>query len=406
MEGEMLNRILLYAMLIPALLTAGLIHAFQAKLADQPLVEPAAKSQIGSLPAGFVAISDPTSLPLPTSGYRFYLVGEAHGNRENETVFLSYLSRLYRDADLRDIVIEEDQVYDDEAIAFVQGKRTGLPGGLCLRANILEGVRKFNQGLPVNRQVRVHLVDIDSPAHAIRRHLSSLMERIGKTAKELQIPEEQDFSSSRVGVLIDRLKGFTSNRKILSELRTVSLSLDAYDNGFRVHTGDVQGNPLDPAREEAITGNILDLLKSIAIKTPVLGLYGDMHVRGGPAMWLNPVTGKSYEHMPLAYRLEKAGIKVYKFACHPLSGSFQWRWGLMEMLSDEAVQFKLASGDTLSDVFERAQGSPFLFVDFSSGIRLMKEAEEFSGFFDSCLFVRRANPIDSRCQPIQIKAGG
>ena len=231
-----------------------------------------------------------------------------------------------------------------------------------------------------------------------------MKERIGKAAKDLQIPEEQDFSTALTGLLIDHLKNLTSNRKILAELRTIRHSLVAYDNGFSVDTGDVEGNPLDPAREEAIAENILELLNSMPADTPLLGLYGDMHVRGKPVMWVNPVTGKSYEHLPMAYRLEKEGIKIYRFNCHPLSGSSQWRWGLIEMRQDEAGKFKLASGETLSDVFGGTQGSPFLFVDFSSGTKLMKEAEEYSRFFDSCLFVRRAHPMASRCRSIQIDA--
>ena len=128
LERKMLKRILLAAALISVFPIAGLIHAFQSTALDPssglPIVD---KNQTGSLPAGFIAASDPDGLPLPVSGYRIYLVGESHGNLENETVFLSYLSRLYRDAGLRDVVIEEDQAYDDEAKAFVQGKSTALP---------------------------------------------------------------------------------------------------------------------------------------------------------------------------------------------------------------------------------------------------------------------------------------
>jgi hypothetical protein len=55
-----------------------------------------------------------------------------HGIRETKTLFFAYLSRLYRDSGLRDVIIEEDQVYEKQAQAFVQGSRNDLPQELCL----------------------------------------------------------------------------------------------------------------------------------------------------------------------------------------------------------------------------------------------------------------------------------
>lgn len=394
----MSKKILLLGTLISAFLTAGILCAHKARepnLFSADAVR--AKSQISKLPPGFFAINNPGSLPLPTSGYRIYLMGEAHGHRENEVIFLSYLSHLYKDAGLRDVVLEEDQVYDEEAQAFVQGRRNDLPEGLCLRANILEGLRKFNLSLSLPQQIRVHLVDIDSPAQAIRQHILHLMKRVGKTAEDLKFPGEQNFNSAGMSLFIEQLRSLTSDTKILSELRTVKQSLLAYDDGFRVHTGDVEGNSLHPDREEAITENILDLLKTVAVKTPVLGLYGEMHIRKGMVTLHNPPIWDHFTHVPMASRLEKAGIKVYRFNCYPLSGSFHWRWGLVEMRTDKTEQFRLGSGDTLPNIFKRVPDCRFLYVDFSSGVKMLQGVEEFSRLFDSCLFIRKATPIESRC---------
>jgi hypothetical protein len=120
-----------------------------------------------NLPQGVIATNDPSSLPLPTSGYQVYLVGEAHGNQQTKAVLIGYLNLLYNKSSLRDVFLEEDQAYEEEAQSFVQGLQDNLPEGLCLRADILNLLREFNQGLLLNKKIRVHLVDIDSPEQTI-----------------------------------------------------------------------------------------------------------------------------------------------------------------------------------------------------------------------------------------------
>jgi hypothetical protein len=117
---------------------------------------------------GVIASNDPNSLPLPTSGYQVYLVGENRGNQQTKAVLMGYLGRLYNESSLRDVFLEEDQAYEEEAQSFVQGKQDNIPEGLCLRADILKRLREFNRGLPWDKKIRVHLVDIDSPEQTIR----------------------------------------------------------------------------------------------------------------------------------------------------------------------------------------------------------------------------------------------
>ena len=53
-----------------------------------------------------------------------------------------------------------------------------VPPPLCLRAGILQAIRRLNAGLGAAERIRIHLTDIDSPATAIRRHLIALAQRL------------------------------------------------------------------------------------------------------------------------------------------------------------------------------------------------------------------------------------
>jgi hypothetical protein len=78
-------------------------------------------------------------------------------------------------------------------------------------------LREFYQGLPLNKKIRVRLVDIDSPELTLRQRLVSLINRIGASAENIEIPEGR-FSLASTGSIIERLTQLTSNRKILSGL--------------------------------------------------------------------------------------------------------------------------------------------------------------------------------------------
>jgi len=120
-------------------------------------------------------------LPLPTAGYQAYLVGELHGLAENVEFQIHYLQRLNAASGVRDVAIEEDSVYEREAQRFIDGVTGELPRELCLRVGILQGIRALNGRLPANERIRIHLVDIDSPAIAIHRHLEILREELSAT---------------------------------------------------------------------------------------------------------------------------------------------------------------------------------------------------------------------------------
>jgi hypothetical protein len=84
----------------------------------QPVLLFSLQDRENVLPKGVFAANDPKDLPLPSSGYDVYLLGESHGNQETKDVFLGWLFNLYRKASLRDVVIEEDQAYEEDAQAL------------------------------------------------------------------------------------------------------------------------------------------------------------------------------------------------------------------------------------------------------------------------------------------------
>ncbi len=379
------------------------------------------------LPQGVIATNDPSSLPLPTSGYQVYLVGEIHGNQQTKDVLIGYLIILYSKSLLRDIVLEEDQAYEEEAQSFVRGEGDKLPEGLCLRADILNRLREFNRGLAWDKKIRVHLVDIDSPEKTIRQHMVSLINKIGPSAENIKIPEER-LSLANAGSVVQSLTQLTSNSNILSGLRTVKQSLIVLESGLEVDTGPIVGNAWNPAREEAIAANISEVLHATQPGS-VLGLYGAAHVQKvtGPS---TDFASNLQQFAPMSERLERAGIKVHRTICYPLGGFSMWRQHSAKLPSDRAASdFKLSSGETMQDLLRSAPDSEFFYFDLAKGVPLRIQIQDaptaasnsafenpidhfrilirpgfmramtdnLSEQFDSFIFLREATPMNDQC---------
>jgi hypothetical protein len=211
------------------------------------------------------------ALPLPTAGYQAYLVGEIHGLKENEEFQVEYLELLNRSSNVRDVAIEEKSVYERQAQAYIDGDSDALPAALCLRANLLRGIRELNTELG-QKKIRIHLVDIDSPAAAIREHLLSIKSRIPE-AVEVRVPEANEIKERGLET-IGILRGFKSDAHLKAELRTVEYSIRAYQDGFEAGTGPGIGSPYLEEREQAVADNIGELVSG----GPVLAIYGSDHV--------------------------------------------------------------------------------------------------------------------------------
>jgi hypothetical protein len=261
MEYSIIGQMMLARTSIPTVVLLSLLGG--AETATSPEMRP-----------GVWAARDPQTLPLPTKGYQVYMVGELHGLEENADFQLRYLSRLRSASGLRDVALEEKSVYADAAQSFVDGKSDVLPEALCLRAGVLDGIRRLNAA-PGHPRVRVHLTDIDSPAGAIREHLTVIQKRIPSSAG-VSIPEVTEIKERGLET-VRQFQQFRMDARTRSELRTVEHSIRAYRDGLEVDIGTPKGSPYLEDREQAVSSNIEDLIRMGKIRS-LLVLYGSDHV--------------------------------------------------------------------------------------------------------------------------------
>jgi hypothetical protein len=310
----------------------------------------------GEIRTGVSAAPTLDGLPFPMRGYQAYLTGEMHGVAENAEFQLWYLAQLHHASGLRDIAIEERGVYEIDAQAFIDGRADALQPHLCLRAELLEGIRKLNAGLKPEERFRVHLTDIDSPAAAIRQHLTALQLRLGATG--LRIPSESAIKDSALDT-VAQLQRLNPDAATRSELRTVEFSVLCLRQGLEFDLGAPKGSPYLDSREEAVAGNIVDLIRTRGIAS-LLVVYGSDHVSRTPRKDGGPERNLPFQ--PMGLRLEKAGIKVFSVITNPLEGRTFWRGHENEIYGD-ASDGHLASGEKLDKVFASAPGSRFLYID-------------------------------------------
>jgi hypothetical protein len=344
---------------------------------------------------GVWAGRDTSSLPLADSGYQVYLLGEMHGVREIEAIFGQYMARLHASAGLRDVAIEEDAAYERDAEAYVEGKSNTIREELCLRAGILKTIRRFNEGRPADGMIRVHLVDIDSPADSIREHLLALKQQVAGAAS-VRVPSLAAIKADGLKT-VDELKRLTANAQILRELRTIQHSIRAYQEGLEVGTGPPKGSPYLEDREQAIASNIEDLLRNPGVPA-LLALYGSDHVsrsrrKDGGAK-------RDREFSPVALRLEQAGLRVFSLVTFPLSGRYYWRGRGSETLWT-AKDGALANGESLDRLLASAHEPKLLYIDRKRE-RVKLPSEDLSGFsVDAYLLIASATPMENYCAGVK-----
>jgi hypothetical protein len=305
---------------------------------------------------GVWAGSGPAALPLPTGGYQAYLVGEWHGIEQNHEFQLQYLALLVRESHLRNVALEEKAVYQNAAQAYVAGRSANLPTELCLRASLLLGIRQLNLSLSKTQRIRVHLVDIDSPAAAIRQHLLEIRNRV-PAAATVAIPNAEEIKDRGLAA-VEQLRRFDVDSKSRGDLRTVEYSIRALQEGFEVGIGPGKGSPYLEDREQAIASNIGDLLRESV--PSLLVIYGSDHVSrsmrkdGGP--------NRDQPFAPMALRLERSGIKAFSVVTFPLADRYFWR-GRAGDLPYTAKDGHLDSGETLDRVLASAPAARYVYVD-------------------------------------------
>ena len=342
-------------------------------------------------------------LPLPTIGYDLYIVGEAHGEHEVRLFFLDYLKRLHDAGGLRDIVLEEGQGYEPDANAYVQGINQTLRSDLCLRADVLKGVRTLNEQLPDDQKIRVHLVDVDSPFEPIYAHLRALQEQSNTAVKSIEIPawdKFQKLGQSDTYKLVDQLIQAASDQPaIVNGLETVRLSLYYYFAGNRIGaTAPIEGSSSNAQpREEAITRNMQYLLKELK-GAPLLALYGAAHTQRQNAMG-GPVPDMKAWGQVLA----ESGVKLHSLSTWGLAGEAFWRGSSMK-IDESTADIQFGDGVSLAAVLDKAPNDGIVYIDLrptangSVRLGLPYSAEvPASKIYDGLVLFRNVTPMENVC---------
>jgi len=331
-----------------------------------------------------------SNLPIPTAGYQAYLIGELHGIQQNEDFQLRYLALLIRKTRLRDVAFEEKSVYESAAQAYVAGRSPALPRELCLRAPLLQRIRRLNLHLAKSRRLRIHFVDLDSPAVAIREHLLEIRERLRGTS-DVAIPAAGEIGTHGLSA-VEQLSGLHADSRTRSELRTVDHSIRALQQGFEVGVGPGKGSPYLEDREEAVASNVADLLHGT--NSPLLVIYGYDHVSrsmrndGGP--------NRDQPFAPMALRLQRLGIRTFSLVVFPLRGRYFWR-GRAGELPYTARDGQLESGETLDRVVASAPRAAYVYVDPRRQKIMLPSSDVSKYAVDAFLLVPVATPVANPC---------
>jgi hypothetical protein len=331
------------------------------------------------------------ALPLPNDGFQVYFVGELHGIQQNAEFQVQYLAQLNKTAHLRDLAIEEKSVYEDRAQTYIDGKSSDLPAQLCLRTSLLRAIRQLNASLKQDERIRIHLLDIDSPPGTIREHLVNIQSRT-PAASKVDIPEADKIGQDGLASVM-HLRQFPLDQRSQSELRTVEHSIRAYQLGFEAGTGPAKGSPYLEDREQAMTDNLLDIIRSSPARS-VLVLCGADHASravlkdGGP--------DRNQPFAPMALRLQRSGIKIYSVATFPLAGSSFWRGSHRDLLWQPA-DGHLASGETMDKLLAAAPQAKFFYIDKSQESARLPSQDISNFIVDAFLLFPSASAMKDEC---------
>ncbi len=395
-EGKLRGKCCLATLLVGSLLVACASASPAPTEAVPTVTPPFAPWTVFSPRLGVYVTDEASALPLSTSDYDVYLIGEAHGIQEIHLLTLSYLQFLHQAIGLRDIILEEDQVYERAANAYVLGHDDTFVVDLCLRADILEGVRVLNETLPETEMIRVHLVDVGSPLSAIYAHLQILQEQVSALAEPIQMPslaEFEDWSEGEMLALVDQLVEAAGNDDSTGdELDTVRSSIHWYALGNEVGIGQpivVLSAESSTTREEAIARNIQNLLEELE-GAPVLSLFGGFHAQ----KWLRP----GYRVEPWAQILTESGVNVYSVVAGGVSGTQFWRGETYEIAID-AEQIVFDDGTTLATVFDTDYG--IVYVDLRLDANALTGPDGWGRLtrevYDGVILFREVSPMENAC---------
>ena len=360
---------------------------------------------------GVFVTNEASVLPLPTSGYDVYVIGEPHGEREVHLLALDYLKTLNETIGLHDIMLEMiAPAYETEVNAYVLGLSDTALDEWCVLAEVLGGVRALNETLPDDEKIRVHLVDLDSGAAdsraaLIHTHLQVVHSRLGTAAEHITIPELsqfEDWSEDSMLTLVDQLEETAGGRETIGdELATIGVSV-RYHCMWRQYfrntiTLDEAVERSSNIREERVTQNIQQLLEELQ-DTPVLALYGGWHAQKRPAM-----SSKRFLMNTPSWtqRLCEAGVPVYSVLAMGLSG-----WANVNVdvpptrINRDATQMRFSDNTSLANILAAATDYDIVYVDLrletNASLRLGADFEDVPAgeVYDGLVLFREVTPLE------------
>ena len=349
-----------------------------------------------------IYIAESTSmLPLPTDGYRLFVIGEIHGIYEVRKLTIEYLQLLHESIGLRDLILELGPAFEGSANDYINEETNTLVPSLCLYADILEGVRSLNQSYSKNERIRVHFVDVDYPLSAIYSHIRNIKERLGNTGEALVIPplvEFLDWPESEMLALVDSIANAPGpvSIAITMELKTIRDSIRWYF--LVVPSGDVLLSPPPEARairEARIAQNIQNTLNDLG-NAPVLALCGAGHAQ-------KTLGTQEFGQEPWAQRLSESGVPIHAIFATGMYGTAFWRgktshWGTHQ----DQILLPPPDGISLEVVLDEAPNYHVVYIDLrldtTASILLPWQSDQKAGkLYDGIILFKEMSPMENAC---------
>ena len=385
-------------------------------LATQPVERPTSNAQ--PLRPGIYTTNEVDDLPLPTSGYELYAVGEPHIEREPRLLALNYLKVLHKTARVRDIILELSPAYERDVNAYVLGLEDTVSPDWSLGADVIIGVRIFNDTLPASEKVRVRLVDIDMTLDDTYAHLRILQEVLGTAATSMDLPslfEFRNWDEAEMLALVDKMADLSQDRRditrditreITRELATVKDSIRSNVAWQRFGWGEISEHELVEQmsiREERIAQNTQTLLATLD-GAPVLALYGGWHVQRQPALRV-PWGGFSQSttmdsNPPWVQRLAESGVSIYSVLAEGISGEGKVEGSYPERIERQPHEMRFSDGTKLGDVFDSAPQHSIVYVDLRLGMNgTLRLGDDFRDvpageIYDGIILFREVSPVE------------
>jgi hypothetical protein len=375
---------------------------------------PTATKTVENPRQGVYITNDPGDLPLPSSGYEIYLIGEQiHGTNEVHMFLLKYLQILHESTGLRDVALENGRGYERAVNQYVMGLSentsvywyTGWEG-------ILEGIKSYNQDLPDGEKIRLHLVDVHGELSTIYAYMEELKEMMGPVADQIEVPPLSKFEQldeSDMLALLDQFGEIRDNPPALTaDLDTLRASIKYHFTMDQVNRGIVPIGAAIKIRDECIASNVLYVLNALD-GSSLLALYGGWHAQKRRLVQAVEINGHmaSINAEPWAEILANSGVDIYSLLVGGLTGKAHPHL-IMNVESDPG-EIYFPDGSTLADLLNKVPDNEVIYIDLRSNangaVRIGKNFDPWTIYdgempaeeaFDGLILFKEVTPTEWR----------